>query len=129
MPWGILNEFKELPVIYVAGPFTADTPRAIELNVRDAETAGLQLADLGASACVPHTQGRFLVGTCTPEYWYNATMSQMLKCDAAYFMPDVWKASTGARAEHDRAKEVGLPCLYTLTEAAAWILAWEQAQQ
>ena len=119
---------ETMPVIYVAGPFTADTPRAIELNVREAEKAGLHLADLGASACVPHTQGRFLVGTCTPEYWYCATMAQMLKCDAVYLMPGVWKASTGARLEHDRAKAEGIPCLYTLNEAHDWIVTWKQLQ-
>lgn len=109
-----------MKVIYVAAPFTAPTPRGIELNIRFAEEVGYEVARLGASALVPHSNGRFMVGTHTPEYWYEATAAQLLRCDAVLFS-GAWESSRGCRGEEDAAAAHGIPCFYSAAQLGRWL--------
>lgn len=109
-----------MKVVYVAGPFTAPTAWGIEQNVRVAEEAGLRVAEMGASALVPHTMGRHLVGTITPAYWYEATLALMLKCDAVLTV-DAWGSSNGATNEVLVAREKGIPVFEWFAELALWL--------
>ena len=121
------NENKSMPVVYIAGPFTGDTPYETERNIRRAEAEGLRIASLGASPLVPHSQGRFAVGTMTPQYWYDATMAQMLKCDAVLMLPG-WSLSVGAVSERTRASQASIPVFYSHKELGRWIEKWDKLE-
>jgi len=108
-----------MKVVYIAGPFTAPTPHEIEYNIRDAEYVGLEVAALGMSALVPHSVGRFAVGTFDEAYWYEATMAQLRKCDAVMMVPG-WEESIGAKQERDEAIALNIPVFEILDDLKLW---------
>lgn len=94
-------------LIYVAGPFRAKTPWGIECNIRNAEEAGLHIALCGDIPVIPHTMYRFFQDSLPDDFWLDATMDLLKKCDGIYMLKD-WKKSTGARAEYEWARANGL---------------------
>jgi hypothetical protein len=71
-------------MVYVAGPFRADTPWGVELHVRRAEERAYMLAARGVGYVCPHLNGRFFDKTATDEYWLEMTMEQMRRCDVVW---------------------------------------------
>ena len=116
-----------MPLIYVAGPFRAENAYEIEKNIRDAEDIGLAICEYGGVAVIPHTMYRFFQGALPDEFWLNATLDILRRCDAIAMLPN-WKASQGARGEHALAKKLGLPIFETPNEFGAlkhWIDQWK----
>lgn len=95
-----------MPLVYVAGPFTADNAWNIEKNIRNAEEWILPLAQMGCVPVVPHTLYRYFTGTMTPEFWYEATADILARCHAVLLI-DGWTKSLGAKAEKQRAEDMG----------------------
>jgi hypothetical protein len=85
-------------VVYVAGPFRAPTPWRVEQNIRRAEELALEVARCGAVPLCPHTVYRFFNGELDDQFWLDATMELLKRCDAIIVTPD-WEKSSGARAE------------------------------
>ena len=54
-------------VIYVAGPYRAETTWGIECNTRAAEELALQVWQAGAVAICPHSNSRFFQGSAPDE--------------------------------------------------------------
>lgn len=111
-----------IPVIYIAGPYTASDARNVELNVRVAEEMAYALYRLGASPICPHTTTRFVDKRVPYQFMCDATLAQMLRCDGVIFL-DGWKNSTGSIAEHDAAIAKKLLTFYSLSELQVWLLA------
>ena len=118
-------------LVYVAGPFSGKPPtwipkwlwsrlplfvarpllrRGVERNIRRAEGVGIELASHGYCPVIPHAN------TADPrfelvqeyEFWIDATVAMMLRCDAVLMMPG-WESSSGARAEFAVAREKLIP--------------------
>jgi len=98
-------------VVYIAGPFGAPNAWLIEQNIRRAEEAALYVAELGAAPLCPHTNTRFFHGTCTAQFWYDATLTLLERSDALYLVRG-WQESRGSVAEYDVAMLKGLPIFY-----------------
>jgi hypothetical protein len=56
-----------MEVIYVAGPYRAETTWGIECNTRAAEALALQVWQAGAVAICPHSNSRFFQGSAPDE--------------------------------------------------------------
>jgi hypothetical protein len=95
-------------VIYIAGPYRASTPYGVERNIRRAEAMMLLVAELGYVALCPHTMTRYLDGTFSDEYWLEATLELMRRCDAVVLC-NGWEHSEGTRGEVAEAERLGLP--------------------
>ena len=80
----------------------------------------LQVAELGASPMCPHTNTRFFDGTMSHEFWLDATMELMRRCDAV-FMLSTWKSSIGAQAEFLEAQRLGMPVFETMRDLEEFI--------
>ena len=106
-------------VIYVAGPFTGKTAWDIEQNVRAAEDVGLCVANAGAVPLIPHANTRYFHGQQTPEFWYDATLELLKRCDGI-IMVDGWESSKGSVMEHTYAKQHGIPIFYA-SKPSSWI--------
>ena len=102
-----------MKIVYIAGPFRADTAWGVELNVRRAEGWGLRVAKMGAMPLIPHTNTRFFHGLLTDAFWIEGTAELLRRCDAILTIPG-WEDSSGALAEFELAGELGLPQFTTM---------------
>lgn len=114
-----------MQVVYIAGKFRGPTAWDVECNIREAEKVGLEVALLGASPLIPHTNTRFFNGTCTEQFWLDATMALLRKCDAVMTVWN-WEQSQGATLEVAEAQALGIPVFHTLNAITDW-LKWQRA--
>lgn len=103
-------------VIYIAGPYTADNSWEIESNIRRAEELGYIVTQEGFSVIIPHSNTRFFHGTNTPEFWYEATLELLRRCDAVVFVPG-YEKSKGSLSEEYEACKLGLPIYRPVIDA------------
>jgi nucleoside 2-deoxyribosyltransferase len=118
-----------MKVVYICAPFTAPNTWEIEQNVRRAENLALDVAQLGLSPLCPHTNTRYFYGLLPPEFWYEATMELMRRCDAVlvYCAPCYSHLdSVGCVAEIKEATRLGIPVFYSIYALREWL---ESAQQ
>jgi hypothetical protein len=101
-----------MKVVYVAGPFTARDMWQVRKNVHCAEFWGFEIAEAGGVPLMPTSNTEHFYGTLTAKFWYDATMELLHRCDAIFMLPG-WNLSKDARAEYDRAKELGLPIFHS----------------
>lgn len=109
-----------LRLIYVAGPYRAKTVWGVEQNIHRARAIGAQLCSLGAYAVIPHSNTAHFDGLAPDEFWLEATLELMRRCDAVMMVPG-WGDSSGARAEREEALRLLLPVFYTFDDVGAWL--------
>lgn len=112
-----------MPVVYIAGPFTAPNAWEVEKNIRAAEEMGMEVAKLGAMPLIQHTNTRFFNGTLTPDFWYRGTMALLERSDAVMALPN-WSKSSGATNEVARARELVMWTFFDLLALGDWIRSW-----
>ncbi len=115
---------NQLPLVYVAGPFSGKTRADVEANIRRAEQLGLGVARLGAVPWIPHanTQLPEFEHVQPYQFWIAATLEQLRRCDAIIMTED-WQISSGARGEHADAIARGQPVFYSLAALGEWLQA------
>lgn len=97
-----------MKVIYVAGPYRAETAWLVEQNIRRAEEAALVLWGMGFAVICPHTNTRFFNGECTDTIWLAGGLELLRRCDAVYVLPNS-ENSKGTQAEIVEAERLGIP--------------------
>lgn len=98
------------PLVYVAGPYTADTDEQRLANIAAAQAWGAKVIDAGGIPVIPHNMSEGIADKGDAEFWYAATLELMLRCDAVLLMPRAGE-SIGARAEEEAAHEIGMPAI------------------
>jgi hypothetical protein len=121
-----------LPLIYIAGPFRADTPWEIECNVRRAEAHGLYVAKLGGVPLIPHPMYRFFQNALPDAFWLEAGIALLSKCNALDCVVTKEFVSTSkTAAEIAYAESHNIPVFYPDDAAAhrftlpVWINQWK----
>lgn len=120
-----------MKVVYVAGAFRGATQWEVQLNVRAAETAGLEVALAGAMPIVPHKNTEHFHGQLPDKFWLDGTMELMRRCDAVFvFRLRDESRSFGTREEVKEARKLGIPVFYDIDTLRAWLEeargAWNQ---
>jgi len=100
-----------MKLVYIAGPYRADTPYEIERNIRRAEDLGLEVARNGAVPVIPHTMYRFFQDSLPDDFWLDGTMEILRRCDAILMGPQ-WEESAGSNSEFKEAEKLGLAIFY-----------------
>lgn len=96
-------------LVYIAGAYRAPTLWQVKKNVARAMAAGLDVARLGAVPVIPHAMFHGLDGELTDEYFLDATLRVMRRCDSIWaFDPEALVTSAGTRGEWDEAERIGL---------------------
>jgi hypothetical protein len=100
------------PRLYICGAYTAPTWPEIRANIKAARIVGGELNLLGYTySVVPHSMGRGMEGSLTPQEWYDFTLGEMMTCDAVYVMRG-FRASTGSQNEILHAARANMPIVY-----------------
>ena len=117
-----ISSWKDIPLVYISGPFSAKTREGVEANIQRAALVGVEVAKLGACPWIPHAN------TALPEFehvqpyqfWIAATLKQLRACDACLTM-EGWEKSSGARGEEEDARGRGQPVFYSLEGLKKWL--------
>jgi nucleoside 2-deoxyribosyltransferase len=119
---------RKMKQIYVAGPYTANDSWSLEKNIRSAEEISFQVFSLRAVAVCSHTISRYFFGTLNEEFWLEATMNMLSRCDAMVVV-EGWKKSSGTLGEIKYAAENDIPIFYSVEELAEWLKEGDSKQQ
>lgn len=115
-------------VLYICGPFRSPSKYVpgqqdafgIAKNVLSAMDLGLEVWRNGAVALVPHGNTFCFQNAAPDEVWLDGDLELLRRCDAVLVTPE-WSRSTGARAEVAFAISLGIPVLYSLSDALAFL--------
>lgn len=66
-------------------------------------------------AVIPHTMWRFFDKSLPDEFWLEASLGLMFKCDGVILVPS-WRQSVGACAEKESAEAAGIPVFEGLSD-------------
>lgn len=116
-------------LVYVAGPFRAMSKYidghqdmfAVQENIMRAMKLGLEIALMpNAFPVIPHANTMFFTGAAPDHTWLDGDLEMLRRCDAIVMTPD-WQRSSGARAEHQFARDHGLPVFYDADSVRRWL--------
>lgn len=101
---------RKKKLIYIAMPYTAETPEGIARNIENARRFVRENfpSDSELLPVIPHNAGIGVEGLGGESYWYDATESLMLACSAVVLGPG-WRSSRGARNEFEAAQRAKIP--------------------
>lgn len=96
-------------VVYLAGPYTADTPEGIAANIAVARKVAIELWEKGFAVICPHLNTAHFEVDCQCEYldYVNGDLAIVERVDAVVLLPG-WRSSPGARVECDVAHMRGI---------------------
>jgi hypothetical protein len=107
-----------MEVIYIAGPYRADTVQGVKENIRRAEQWAIYFWRKGYAVICPHKNTALFDGIADDKIWLKGDLEIMRRCDSVFAMPG-WNRSRGARAEIKEAKRIGLEIIYGPDESRA----------
>lgn len=119
-------EKEHRPVIYLSGPYCADTKEKVLANIARIEDVAKQLVEKNIGYFSPHSNSALLtIGTFYFDhlksegdvhgYWMNLDRRILLSCDAMLVVGD-FSNSKGTKEEIAYATRLGIPVFYTLEE-------------
>lgn len=108
-----VKKMEAAQVVYLAGPFTANTIEGIQHNIQIAKSVALALWKMGYIVMCPHTNagGTDWLDSDLPESRIMfGDIVLMLRCDMVVLLPG-WENSKGTQKELVFAHGAGMPVL------------------
>jgi hypothetical protein len=109
-----------MKVVYVAGPYRADTEYGVLLNIQRAEQLALKVWIAGAACICPHKNTAFFGGAAHDSIWLDGDKEIVRRCDAVV-CTNGWRDSVGASGEVALAIEIGLPVFEDFSAFEVWV--------
>lgn len=97
-----------MKVVFLAGPYCADTHRGTVENIRYAESVAVKLWQMGAAVICPHLNSALLSGICAEECFLQGYLEILERCDGLVAF-SAWERSQGAMAEVEHAVLKDIP--------------------
>ncbi len=97
-----------MKVIFVCGPYRANSHHEFILNVRKVEAVGCQIWREGAVAICPHLNSFMFSGLCDEDVFLRGYCEVVKRCDALILFPE-WIKSVGACSEKAMAEAYEKP--------------------
>lgn len=94
-------------IVYVAGPYRAKTHYEVELNVRQAEAASIELWQMGYAVICPHKNTAHFDNLAPDEIWLEGDLEIIKRLQAhtdIMVMLPGWENSEGALKEKEIAE-------------------------
>lgn len=98
-------------VIYVAGPFRAQSEWGLVQNIRHAEEVSLKLWSDGWVVLTPHKNTQNFQGALPDKVWLDGCLELLRRCDAIYMLKG-FRQSAGAMMEYNLAQKLGKEIYY-----------------
>ena len=102
-------------LVYVAGPYRADTEYGVKLNIDRAEAVALKYWKAGYAVFCPHKNSSFMGGSCPDETWLEGGLAFLAKCDAIVMVMG-WPGSEGSVKEVEFAEDHSIPVFRDLCD-------------
>lgn len=121
-----MREASTMVTVYVAGPYRSKSREGVQMNIQSAMQVGKLACLKGWSPVVPHANTAMLdelVPELGDQFWLDATMELMRRCDAVVLAPG-WQRSEGVKGELNEADRLGIPIYrseHELPYAAAFL--------
>ena len=87
-----------MKIVYLAGPYRADTAAEVERNIQNARRYHMALTEAGIFSFCPHVHMAHYDGLQEEQWFLDGTMEMMRRCDALVVMPG-WEESDGTNRE------------------------------
>jgi len=104
-----------MKLVFISGPFRADSAWGVEQNIRRAEELSLEVWRKGFACICPHTNTRFFDGAADDNIWLAGDIEIMRRCDAVLLVPG-WENSSGSVAEVKIARYFGIPVFESIDD-------------
>jgi len=118
-----------MKLVYIAGPFRADTAWQVECNIRKAEELSIMVWRLGAACICPHANTRFFDGAAPDEVWLDGYIEILKRCDAVLLVDgNEWRKSRGTRIEVDIAKASGILVFESIPYLRNWLIVQKEKE-
>ncbi len=105
-------------VIYIAGPYRADTWGKVKANVAHAMDVAAELLSMGYTVICPHSMTHeFEMYKLQDDIFLRSDLQLLSRCDLVLVL-DNWGNSSGTRAEVAFAQANGIPVIYE--QSGAW---------
>lgn len=98
-------------LVYIAGPYRGANAWEVEQNIQRAEAIAADVFETGHYPLCVHTMYRNFDGTMTGQFWLDATMEMMRRCDVVLILPHS-DNSEGTRGEMLEAMARRIPILH-----------------
>jgi nucleoside 2-deoxyribosyltransferase len=115
-------------IVYVAGPYRAQTAWEIECNIHDARNVGAEVAKAGCMPLIPHANTAHFDGLQPDAFWLEGTLELLRRCDAVVLV-EGWEKSSGTRAEMAEAHKQNLPVFLCVDDLRGWVRAMVATKQ
>lgn len=109
-----------MKVVYVAGPYRAQTEYGVLLNIQRAERLALRIWIAGAACICPHKNTAFFGGAAHDNVWLLGDLEMVRRSDAIV-CTEGWESSTGASGEVELARSLGIPVFVQFEEFEQWL--------
>ena len=108
-------------LIYIIGPYRAETSKQVCANIIAAEHIAQEVIELGIDLApvTPHLLYCDLDEIRSDEYYLEATKEVLRKCDAALSVLDI-STSEGSKAEVEECKRLGIPLFHSVDSLIRW---------
>lgn len=106
-----------MKLVFIAGPYIAESYSAIDDNIQAARAVAIELANAGIGFFCPHLHtAHFELHANADEAFYKAMdLSHLVGCDALLAIRG-FERSAGTRAEIAEARSLGIPVFFTYEE-------------
>lgn len=102
-------------VVFICGPFRAETEYARRENIQKAEFVAKRLAEKGIYYICPHLNSAHFQGIGEDSFWLSMYQELLLRCDVIYVLAGA-KESSGSMAELSLAIDKGITIVYSMED-------------
>jgi len=107
-------------VIYVVGPYRAETEYQVTQNIAMAEALAVTAWLEGFAVICPHKNSSHFGGLCSDEVFLEGYKEILRRCDGALTCWG-WQNSEGSIAEVKLANELGIPVASSIRELKGYL--------
>ena len=126
-----MRDEERMLLVYVAGPYSGPSVLTVLGNMGDGDRAARLVFQAGFAPFCPWHDASYYMGMSRRERanldveFFQRQSMRFLEAADVVLLLDTWERSSGARAEKERAEELGIPCVVLSAHALAYgIVDW-----